>query len=179
VVDLTVARLLRWDGVDLVSLPGYHNPFYLQHRRGGCAYQAGDVRALRRLVRSARNPVLLVAAGPPRGRGSRAIDFARGGANIGSPPLAEFLESAQIPYGIFGHVYEAGGRATADVAGQRPVEEGAWSETLFLNPGAVEAVPYDLHDGGRARGLAAVIEIGEEGARYRVRHLRASPPSGS
>lgn len=178
VLDLTTARLVRWDGVDLVTLPGYHNPFYLHHRRGGCAYQERDVEALDDLVNDARQPVLLVAAAPPRGRGAKAIDFARGGVNIGSPELAGFIAEQEVPFGVFGHVYEAGGRATSDVVGQHSVPEGEWSGTLYLNPGAAEAVPYDLQGGGRSRGMGVVLEIGENGARYRVRQLEATSPEG-
>jgi hypothetical protein len=175
VVDLTTARLIRWDGVDLVSLPGYHNPFYLAHRRGGCAYRAEDVEALGELLDEARQPVLLVTAGPPRGRGPGAVDWARGGVNIGDPQLTKLMSSAQgrekIAFGVFGHVYEAGGNATSDVEGRGAVPAERWSKTLFLNPGAAEAVPYDLASGGRSRGMGAVLEIGPEGARYRLNVL--------
>jgi Icc-related predicted phosphoesterase len=176
VVDLTTARLIRWDGVDLISLPGYHNPFYLQHRRGGCAYEVRDVEALEDLVNDARQPVLLVAAAPPRGRSPSAIDLARGGVNIGDPALASFIKAHEVPFGVFGHVYEAGGRATADVEGRRPLPAEQWSRSLYLNPGAIEAVPYDLPGGGRSRGMGAVVEIGPEGARYRVRRLESLSP---
>lgn len=175
VVDLTTARLLRWDGVDLVTLPGYHNPFYLAHRRGGCAYRAEDVDALAELLDESRQPVLLVTAGPPRGRGPGAVDWARGGVNIGDPQLAALMLGARgrekIRYGVFGHVYEAGGNATSDVEGRGAVPAERWSKTLFLNPGAAEAVPYDLASGGRSRGMGAVLEIGPEGARYRLNVL--------
>lgn len=176
VVDLTVARLIRWDGVDLISLPGYHNPFYLHHRRGGCAYQDRDVEALGELVGAARQPVLMVAAAPPRGRSPESIDLARGGVNIGNPTLTRFIERRRVPFGVFGHVYESGGRATADAAGRHTVAQGAWSRSLYLNPGAVEAVPYDLQGGGRSRGMGAILDIGEQGARYRLRRLGPMPP---
>lgn len=173
IVDLTTARLVRWDGVDLVSLPGYHNPFYLAHRRGGCAYRAEDVEALGELLDEARQPVLLVTAAPPRGRGPGAVDWARGGVNIGDPRLTRLVrdEREKVAFGLFGHVYEAGGNATADVEGRRAVPAERWSKTLFLNPGAAEAVPYDLASGGRSRGMGAVLEIGPEGARFRLNVL--------
>ena len=161
-----------------MTLPGYHNPFYLHHRRGGCAYQERDVEALQELVDDARQPVLLVAAAPPRGRGANAIDFARGGVNIGSPELGGFIDEQEVPFGVFGHVYESGGRATRDRMGQHSVPEGEWSSTLYVNPGAAEAVPYDLQGGRRSRGMGVIIEIGESGARYRVRHLEVTPPEG-
>jgi hypothetical protein len=175
VVDLTTARLIRWDGVDLVSLPGYHNPFYLAHRHGGCAYRAEDVDALGELLDQSRQPVLLVIAGPPRGRGPDAVDWARGGVNIGDPQLTKLMQGnrgrEKIAFGVFGHVYEAGGNATSDVEGRSAVPPERWSKTLFLNPGAAEAVPYDLASGGRSRGMGAVLEIGPEGARYRLNVL--------
>jgi hypothetical protein len=178
IVDLTTARLVRWDGVDLVTLPGYHNPFYLHHRRGGCAYQERDVEALAELVAEARQPVMLVAAAPPRGSTAHAIDLARGGVNIGDPALTRMISERRVPFGVFGHVYEAGGRATSDVAGRAPVPEGRWSKSLYLNPGAAEAVPYDLQGGGHSRGMGALIEVGAEGARFRLFKVDAGPAEG-
>ena len=46
-------------------------------------------------------------------------------------------------------------------------------------PGALEAVPYDLMGGGRSRGMGAVLEIGPEGARYRLHRLERLPPAPS
>jgi hypothetical protein len=174
-IDLSQIRVVQWDNVALVSLPGYHNPFYLHHRRAGCAYEETDVAALRQLIRAAEQPVLLVAASPPRGRTAGALDYARGGANIGDARLNTVVRPEMAPFGLFGHVYEAGGRATADAAGREAVEPGQWSRSLYLNPGAAEAVPYDLQGGGRSRGMGAVIEIGPQGAQYRPIRLGASP----
>lgn len=180
VIDLTTARLVRWDGVDLVTLPGYHNPFYLSHRRGGCAYRADDVSALDELLDDTNQPVLLVSTSPPRGHGSGSVDRARGDINIGDPQLTELIRRAdgKVAFGLFGHVYEAGGNATADVEGRRGVRPERWSKTLYLNPGAAEAVPYDVGGGGRSRGMGAVVEIGPQGALYRVKRLKRLPASG-
>lgn len=173
VIDLSVARSLRWDGLDIISLPGYANPFYLGHRRGGCAYRDEDVDALGELIDDAEQPVLLVAGGPPRGQGRKAVDRARGGINIGDERMSKVIESSAVQFGVFGHVYEAGGNATADVGGQNAVEPGQWSKTLYLNPGAIEAVPYDRVNGRRSRGMGALLEIGPQGAKYRLHLLEA------
>lgn len=179
IIDLTTARLIRWDGVDLVTLPGYHNPFYLSHRRGGCSYRTEDVDALGELLDDARQPVLLISTSPPRGRGAHSVDRARGDINIGDPQLTELIRrvDGKVAFGLFGHVYEAGGNATADAEGRRSVPPERWSKTLFLNPGAAEAVPYDVGGGGRSRGMGAVIEIGPQGALYRVKRLERLPLS--
>lgn len=176
IIDLSTARVVDWGPVTLVSLPGYHNPFYLGHRRGGCAYREEDVSALGEAIEDAEGPFLLVAAAPPRGRGPGAIDFARGGVNIGDPALTKMIDARSVPFGVFGHVYEAGGRATSDPAGRHPVRPGQWSKTLYLNPGAAEAVPYDLSGGGRSRGMGAILEIGDDGARFQVRQLERLDP---
>jgi hypothetical protein len=172
-VDLTTARLIRWDGVDIVTLPGYHNPFYLAHRRGGCAYRDDDVEALEELIDETTQPVMFISVSPPRGRGPGAVDRARGDINIGDPRLGELIAhgGGKIAFGLFGHVYEAGGNATRDVEGRHSIPSEQWSKTLFLNPGAAEAVPYTIGGGLRSRGMGAVIELGPQGALYRVKRL--------
>jgi len=166
-VDMSRVRAAKLPDLSVVSLPGYHEPHYLRHRAEGCGVVPEDVRLLPRLGRGLPAPVVLLSAAPPRGDGAHAIDRARGGVDIGSRPLARAVRAGRFAFGVFGHVYEAGGNATK-VDGRTRVAPGEWSDSLLVNPGAVEAIPYELSTGGRAQGLGALVEIEGGRARYRV-----------
>jgi hypothetical protein len=170
-IDLTLVRRVRLGHVSLISLPGYHNAFYLEAKERGCAYEPGDLADVVALAKGERCAVL-VSASPPRGIGARAVDRGRGGVNIGDPALARELDAAGIRFGLFGHVYEAGGQATlAD--GSSPVAAGVWSDALFVQAGAADAVPLSLVSGGRSVGMAQIVEF--SGPRGRYRTIMAQP----
>jgi hypothetical protein len=170
-VDLTQVRRIRVGHVTLISLPGYYNPFYLEAKERGCAYEGGDLADVAKLANGERLPVL-VSASPPRGRSERAVDRGRGAVNIGDPALPTMLEDAGIRFGLFGHVYESGGQATlAD--GATPLAAGVWTDSLYVQAGAADAVPLSLVNGGRSVGMAQVVEF--SGPRGRFRMITAQP----
>ncbi len=171
-VDMTRVRRVRIGHVTVASLPGYHNSFYLEAGGRGCAYEEGDLTDVARLAEAGRANVLL-SASPPRGRGQRAVDRGRGGVNIGDPALARMLVETKIAFGLFGHVYESGGHATA-ADGAKPVAAGVWHDSLFVQTGAADALPLGLVDGGTAAGMAHIVEISGSRARYRT--IPAEPP---
>jgi len=109
---------------------------------------------------------VILAASPPRGSGPKAVDRGRGGVNIGDPALTGMLRARGIGFGLFGHVYEAGGQATlAD--GATPLGEGVWQDSLFVQAGSAGAVPVQLVGGGRSVGMAQIVEITGQRARFR------------
>ena len=110
-VDMTAVRRVRLGHVTLISLPGYANAFYLEAKERGCAYEAGDLDDVAGLADRDRVNVIL-SASPPRGASVVSADRGRGGVNIGDPALAGMLAAKEIRFGLFGHVYEAGGHAT-------------------------------------------------------------------
>jgi hypothetical protein len=165
-VDMTAVRRVRIGHVTLISLPGYANAFYLEAKERGCAYEAGDLEDVADLADRDRVNVIL-AASPPRGKGVAAADRGRGGVNIGDPALAAMLAGKGIRFGLFGHVYEAGGHATlAD--GATPLGEGVWQDSLFVQAGSAGAVPVQLVDGGRSVGMAQIVELSGGRARFRT-----------
>lgn len=165
-IDMTLVRRIRLGHVTLISLPGYHNPFYLEAKERGCAYESGDLSDIESLARGERLPVL-ISASPPRGRSERSVDRGRGGINIGDPVLAGMLGRAGIRFGLFGHVYESGGQATLD-DGASPIADGVWSDSLFVQSGAADAVPLSLTNGGRSVGMAQIVEFSGPRGRYRT-----------
>jgi hypothetical protein len=165
-VDMTAVRRVRIGHVTLLSLPGYANAFYLEAKERGCAYEAGDLGDVAALADRDRENVLL-AASPPLGTCRCSVDRGRGGVNIGDPALGAMLRDRKIAFGLFGHVYEAGGRATlADSA--TGLGAGVWADSLFVQAGAASAVPVQLVDGGRSVGMAQIVELSGRRARYRT-----------
>lgn len=173
-VDMTLVRRVRLGHVTLISLPGYHNPFYLEAKERGCAYEPGDLSDIKSLASGERLPVL-ISASPPRGRSERSVDRGRGGINIGDPALGSMLSGAGIRFGLFGHVYESGGQATLDDSSS-PVADGVWSDSLFVQAGAADAVPLSLTNGGRSVGMAQVVEFSGPRGRYRTIMAQSTRP---
>jgi Icc-related predicted phosphoesterase len=166
-------RRIDWDDVDLVTLPGYHDPRYIHAAEAGCQYFQEDVDALATLAAEADHPVLLVAHGAPKGDTPDGLDAIAGEKpeerrNVGDPNLRAVLASAKIPFGIFPNIKEAGGRAFADVGGNKAVPQGQPAEQLYLNPGSADSLPWTMNDGTTARGMAAVVTVKGNRASYRL-----------
>jgi Icc-related predicted phosphoesterase len=166
-------RRIDWDDVDLVTLPGYHDPRYIHAAEAGCQYFREDVDSLATLAAEANHPVLLVAHGAPKGDTPDGLDAIAGEKpeerrNVGDPNLRAVLASAKIPFGIFPNIKEAGGRAFADVGGNKAVPQGQPAEQLYLNPGSADSLPWTMNDGTTARGMAAVVTVKGNRASYRL-----------
>ena len=163
-------RQLGLHGLDIVTLPGYHDPRYIHPEAGeGCQYFVEDVKAVQELAAQAKNPVLLLAHGQPKGVTRDALDvIAPDGEHIGDSNLNEAIRAANIRFGIFANVKEAGGKALADLEGNRVVPEGEWSEALYLNPGAADSLEWTMNDGTPAHGMAAILHFKDGKASYRV-----------
>lgn len=168
-INADLARRIDGDGFDVITLPGYHDRRFV-HASAACLYRPQDVETLRRLARECDDPVILLAHGPPRQRGAGALDFVPGPGNVGDPAITRALATARIPFGIFGHVLEAGGRVT-DLSGKVAVKPGSWAKAAYVNPGAANALPWRLNGGGTTWGSAAVLRL--KGGRMRVDILRA------
>ena len=163
-VDMGIVRVARLPDLTIVSLPGGAHPHELLAGDEGCGLADEDVEAFRDLVRE-RPGALVVSATPPRQHGPAAIDLGRSGAGAGDPRIATALSTAW--FGVFGTVYESGGRAS-DRRGGRAIPEGEWSEELFVNPGAADALPRAHRDGSLGASSAAIVEIRGKKARFRV-----------
>jgi len=166
VVDLILVKALVLPGASLVGVPGYHLPHHLMAAEQGCSYDWADLQALVSLARELPGPRVLLAHGPPRGAGPHAVDRAFGDINIGDPLLGRLLQQGQFAFGLFSHVHESAGRATT-LKGE-PVAENQWSTSLLLNVGAVDTVPNQDLQGRWSRGTAALVEVEDRRARYRM-----------
>jgi len=153
IVDLSHTRVVDLGDVTVVGLPGTFERRLL-HAEGACVYVQRDIDAVATALERVPPPALIVAAVPPRGKDANALDVSEG-QNVGDPRLAPLLEKA--PFGIFGQVWESGGRAV-DRKGA-PVKPGIESEQLYLNPGAADHTPWPLAGGGTVAGQAALLTV--------------------
>ncbi len=166
VVNMNEVRAVEFPEATLVSLPGYHDPNYL-HCATGCRYYKSTVDEVVRLAKEAKSPVVLVAHDTPRGEGSQALDYARDG-NVGDPEINRAIAEANIPFGVFSNIKEAGARATLDPAGTTQHKVGAPAKTLYLNPGPADAIGWEMNDGSKSVGLAATLTIKDGQASYKL-----------
>lgn len=153
IVDLSHTRIVDLGDATVVGLPGAFERRQL-HRDGACIYVQKDIDALFSALDRLPQPVLLVSAVPPRGADANALDVSEG-QNVGDPRLGALLRKA--PFGVFGQVWESGGRAI-DAQG-KPVRPGTVSEQLYLNPGAADRTPWPMSDGTTSAAQAAVLTV--------------------
>jgi len=155
--------------VDIVSMPGYFNASYI-HADDGWAYSAEDVAQLGPIVAACDSPALLISHGGPKQEGEQAIDRTAEGSNVGDPALTELIKTHKIPFGVFGNIHEAGGRAT-DLAGNQVLAQGQPHASLYLNPGPADGVAWMMNDKSESLGMAAVMTVKDGKASYVVHRL--------
>lgn len=161
-INMNWVRHVDLGGVHLVSLPGYFNAKYL-HGSAGCRYFKKDVLELQSLVNKLHGtgPIILTAHGPPKSFGAGAIDVAHDAGNVGDPDMADLILNGEIPFGIFGHILEAGGRATSDLKTGTPIKLPMKKpvENLYFNAGSASATPWAMLKGPPSYGMAAVFTL--------------------
>lgn len=170
VINGNWVRRLELDDGTLLTLPGYYDRKFT-HTGGAARYDEKDLEVVHDLSRGAPAPLALVSHGPPKGFGKRAIDVVTDGSNVGDPAMTALMKDSKIGVGLFGHILEAGGRAT-DAGGQAPVAPGKWSPTLLVNAGSANTDPWGLLDGSTSYGMAMRVEIEPKRARYTVEKLK-------
>src|SRR5216684_1897398 len=153
IVDLSHTRVVDLGDAVVYGLPGAFERRQL-HSDGACIYVQKDIDALAGALDPRAAPAVVVAAVPPRGQDAKALDVSEG-QNLGDPRLGALLKRA--PFGIFGQVWESGGRAI-DASG-RPVRSGVESDQLYLNPGPADHTPWPVNDGTIIPAQAALLTI--------------------
>ncbi len=170
-VNMNQVRVVEFPEATLVSLPGYHDPNYINCATG-CRYYKSTVDEVIRAAKEAKSPVVMVAHGPPHGEGSQALDYASGGGNVGDEEVARAIRDGNIPFGVFSNIKEAGARAT-DLPGTTLVKQNTPAKALYLNPGPADGVGWEMNDGSKSTGMAATLTI--KGAEGSWKLYRAKP----
>lgn len=172
IINLNQVRVVNFDDVSFVSLPGYYNKSYI-HCAEGCEYSADDVKALPELAKAATAPnKVIISHGPPLQAGALAIDRIHEGANVGDPALAAVMKDGLFPFGLFGNIQEAGGHAT-NIAGDKRVEPDTYADSLYLNPGPIDSVRWVMLDGTESVGMAGIVHWKGKQAQYKIKRLKA------
>lgn len=171
---LNMGLIRRYDGpgFDLVAISGYHDKTYL-HLSGGCIYNDQALTDAESAIRACDDPVVMLVHGPPRQAGKAALDFVPGAGNVGDPKLAELMKRMKVPFGVFGHILEAGGHAT-DLSG-KPLPPKKPASALYVNQGSANSLPWKMNDGTTSYGLAAILTVNGKQASYEV--LKAPKPA--
>ena len=172
IVNLNQIRAVEFAEATLISLPGYHDPNYI-NCASGCRYYRSTVDELVQLAKDSATPVMLISHGPPRGEGSQALDYAILGGNVGNPEINRAIQEGKIAFGAFSNIKEAGARAT-DLPGTTVIPPSTPAKSLFLNPGPADSMRWEMNDGTKSYGMAAVLTIeGGQGSwkGYRVSQL--------
>jgi Icc-related predicted phosphoesterase len=166
VINADLVRTYDGDGFHVVSLPGYYDKRFAGNV-APCLYSGDDLRTLGHLLTNAPAPTVLLTHGPPRQSGKSGLDYAPQAGNVGDEEMADVLARAKLSFGIFGHILEAGGRAT-DATGKHEIKQGAWSDTLFLNPGSANSAPWPMNSGAASYGMAALLTLEGNKAKYEI-----------
>jgi len=176
IVNMNAVRVVEFPELMLVSLPGYHDANYVKCSTG-CRYFQTTLDEVVREAKTSKVPVALVAHGPPHGSGNQALDFAGAAGNVGDEAITQAIAEAKISFGFASNIKEAGGRATADAAGTTLVKESADSSTLFINPGPADTFGWEMNDGTKSVGMAAVFKL--KGTTAQWKSFRMKPLSGA
>ena len=171
-VNMDVIRRYDGDGFDVVSIAGYHDKAYL-HLTGGCIYQDKHLDQAEKAAAACDDPVVLLSHGPPKQKGQAAIDYVPGADNVGDQRLTDLITRAKIPFGVFGHILEAGARGT-DLSG-KVLPPKKPQPALYVNQGSANPLPWRLNDGTTSYGLAAILTIDGKRGSYEI--LRGAKPA--
>jgi hypothetical protein len=163
--------MVEFPEATLVSLPGYHDPNFMSCATG-CRYYKSTLDEVVRVAKEAKSPVVVVSHGPPHGEFSQALDFASSGGNVGDPQINAAIKDASTHFGFFSNIKEAGARAT-DLSGTSLIKQDVLSKELYLNPGPADSYPWEMNDGTKCVGMAAVVTIKGDEAKWK--HYRAKP----
>lgn len=174
VFNMNAVRRVDLDDVDIISMPGYHDPEYVHCSWDKCLYYESDTLSLIELAKESNSPVVAISHGPPRQTDRNGIDVVSEGANVGNPALAAAIRKAGIPFGAFGNIQEAGGKAV-NLDGTSQIAQNTFVESLYLNPGPADSMIWTMNDESESRGMAAVIHIVGKKAKYKVFRIGQEP----
>ncbi len=169
-INGVLVRQIIADDVEFWTLPGYFDKRFA-HAGAFCSYNEDHVTELGKTLKpGGMSPLALVSHGPPRGKGRQALDWVAAGENVGDETMAALIKSNKIPFGLFGHILEAGGAAVGtDMS--KPVKSGTPIAELYVNAGSLSGDPWGMNDGSTSYGMAMLVTIKDGNATYETKHF--------
>lgn len=141
----------------VLTLAGYYDANYIHHLPG-CLYGEKELVELAELRKTLNVPTVFMSHGPMRGVGKLALDVAPEAGNVGDPALAAFVKANNVPFGAFGNIHEAGGRAVG-IDFEKPLEQNKPYDNVYVNPGPTDSDPWPMNDGTVSNGLAGLLTV--------------------
>jgi Icc-related predicted phosphoesterase len=163
IINMDFVRRVGLGGATLISIPGYLDRRFV-HQTSGCTYNKRDIKRVKKYLEGVDGPVVLASHGPPRGSGSKALDYAAEGGNVGDTLIADLMTRHKIAFGIFSHILEAGGQ-TDDGQG-KPVAPDKYVDGLRINVGSANPLAWQLTSGKLSCCMGAVFRVKEGKASY-------------
>ncbi len=161
-------RQIVADDVEFWTLPGYHDKAFVR-QGAGCLYEKEHTDAMLRDIKAEGSaPIVLVGHGPPKGKGKYGLDYILDKKNVGDSMINRVIEKANIPFGLFGHILEAGGRGVdADMTTR--ISEGKSVPKLYVNAGSLSGDPWGMLDGRTGWGMAMLFTIDGTNAKFQMK----------
>ena len=175
-INMNWVRHLDLGKIHLLSLPGHHERATLY--AGGCHYKKADLEyigLMAQQIAAEGHTAILSAHNVPKSQGRKAIDYAFTLGNAGDPQLTNLIAESAIPFGIFSHISESGGRATKDLRTGKQLKgkKRKNAKQLYMNIGNATSTPILLHSKVSSRGMAAVFSL--EGRDGSVEFIKLRP----
>ncbi len=165
-IDLSKIRWVDSDDADIISCPVMDDHFSMDYAAGF----VGSCADLGSLAQRTNDTTILLSHQPPLGSGANAIDYVPGiGRNVGDDKLLKDMKRYKIRIGVFGHIHEAGGRATT--LDGKTIPPGEYSSQLLFNPGPASHWDFMLATGTATSGGGGILTIRGDRAKCEMLYL--------
>ncbi len=170
IIDMTSYRVFDGCNADFVSLPGYQT-FKAPGRQfipnDGYWAKPENVKQLKDLRGGLDNSIVLIAHGAGK-TGVPGPATLYNGEDVGDDLTRQVQRETNIPFGVVGHIHEAGGiAATFDGA---LVKQGEWAKQFTANFGSLER--WRHLNGETYNGMAGILTIKGDQAKYEILTLK-------
>ncbi len=165
-IDLSRARVVDGDDADIISCPAMDDHFSMDYAGGFI----GSCTDLGSLAQRTNDVKILLSHRPPLGSGVSGIDYVPSiQRNVGDDQLQRDMRTYGVRIGIFGHIHEAGRRATT--LDGKVVAVGEYSTELVFNPGPASSWQFMLATGTATSGSGGILTIQGDKAKYELIEL--------
>jgi|GEM_PF-4094026 len=173
-LSLEQVRLLSFDDVEFISMPGIHDASQSHCMRPPhCVLNDTEIKDTDAFLKThpAWHTRTLIGLVPPLQSGSMALDLNdRDGVHWGSGPLLQLIQTHHIRYGLWGASQSVWAHATS-LDGTRLIPENQAYESFHLSSGVSNVPSGQPQDAKSTHGTALVVHFKQKQASYSVIHL--------